>query len=184
VTADNGVVYGAALLELDAWVYIYGTEQRGTLRHLHVARAPRSNPEAAWHFWTGQDWSPNAAASQSMLAGVGSQFGVVRLERAVGLVTMDQRRPFSPRIVLYTGDEPSGPWRGPAEIYVAPEADADVAAYDAFVHPQFTRPQGYLISYNLNHVHDPDMLYADATLYRPRFIRADLRRLAARMEKN
>ena len=171
---DNGVAYGSALLEWGPWIYIYGTETRGVLKHLHVARAPRQHLEAAWQFWTGRQWSPDAQASRSVLAGVSSQFGVVPLAMGFGLVTMDERTPFSNQVVLYRAAAPTGPWQGPADIYQAPEADGAIAAYNPFVHLQFGHAEGYLISYNLNDVHDPDRLYGDAALYRPRFIRADL----------
>lgn len=183
ISDSNGVAYGVALLELDDWLYIFGTEQRATIKHLHVARVSRKDPAASWQYWSGRHWSAEAGDSRAALNGVGSQFGVVRLERGLGLVTMDQRRPFSNRLVLYVAEAPTGPWRGPSEIHRAPEADADVAAYNPFVHTQFNRPEGHLISYNVNHVHDPEPLYTDAGIYRPRFIRADLACLAARIRQ-
>ena len=94
---------------------------------------------------------------------------------------MDERQPFSDRMVVYLAETPTGPWQGPVDIYRAPEASSAVAAYNPFVHPQFSRHgNGHLISYNINHVHDPDTLYDDAGLYRPRFIWVDLDRLAVR----
>jgi hypothetical protein len=181
VADDHGVAYGAALLEMDSWVYVFGTEQRGAIKHLHVARAPHDDLEGAWDYWTGRGWSADARASRAILDGVSSQFGVIRLKKGVGLVTMDERQPFSDRIVVYWADAPTGPWRGPTEIYQAPEADTAVVAYNPFVHPQFSSRKGHLISYNINHVHDPDTLYRDAGLYRPRFIRVDLNRLAVQV---
>ena len=182
--ATGGVVYGAALLERHSWVYIFGTERRGNRNHLHVARAPGPDLEASWQFWAGGRWASEATASRAILAGVGRQFGLVALADGLGLVTMDLRQPFSNRIVLYTAQAPTGPWQGPVEIYRAPEADRAVAAYNAFVHPQFAGSDGQLISYNLNHVFDPDALYADAALYRPRFVRADLEGLLDRLHPN
>lgn len=176
---DNGVAYGSALLEGDPWVYIFGTRQQGAAKHLHLARVSRQNWPGAWQFWSGERWTADAAASRSLLAGVSSQFAVLPLAAGFGLVTMDERTPFSDRVVLYWAEAPTGPWRGPMLVYQAPEADGAVAAYNPFVHPQFDTSLGYLISYNINHVHDPDRLYDDAGLYRPRFIRADLARLAA-----
>jgi hypothetical protein len=178
---DSGVAYGSALLERGPWVYVFGTAQQGAIKYMHLARAPRQNLELPWQYWTGRHWSTDEGASQPILAGVDSQFGVLALADDFGLVTMDARTPFSDRVVLYLADAPTGPWRGPVEIYRAPEASQAVAAYNPFVHPQFGHATGYLISYNINHLHDPDQLYADAGLYRPRFIRADLDRLAAGM---
>lgn len=176
---DNGVIYGSALLEWGSWVYIYGTLSQGSKKHLHLARAPRKDLEAPWQFWDGRQWSSDAQTSRSVLAGVSSQFSVLPLASGFGLVTMDDRTPFSDRLVLYRAERPTGPWQGPVDIYQAPEADGAIAAYNPFVHIQFGHANGYLISYNINEVNDPDRLYADANLYRPRFIRADLDRLAA-----
>lgn len=176
---DHGVTYGAALLERGTWVYIFGTEQRGAMKHLHVARAPHDDLDGTWGYWNGEDWADDASASRAILAGVSSQFGVVEIDKSLGLVTMDERQAFSDRMVVYRADGPSGPWQGPTEIYRAPEADGAVVAYNPFVHPQFRSRSGHLISYNINHVHDPDTLYGDAGLYRPRFIRVDLNRPAA-----
>lgn len=181
VADDHGVAYGAALLEMDSWVYVFGTEQRGAIKYLHVARASHNDLEGSWDYWTGQGWSTDAGASRATLKGVSSQFGVVRLGQRVGLVTMDERQPFSDRMVVYLAEAPTGSWQGPTEIYRAPEADTAVVAYNPFVHPQFSSRNGHLISYNINHIHDPDRLYDNAGLYRPRFIRVDLNRLAARV---
>jgi hypothetical protein len=49
-----------------------------------------------------------------------------------------------------------------------------VAAYNPSVHPQFTVAGRLLVSYNLNHVSNPDALYLDATIYRPRFLRVEV----------
>lgn len=181
VADDHGVAYGAALLEMDSWVYVFGTEQRGVIKHLHVARARQNDLEGAWDYWTGRGWSAEARASRAILDGVSSQFGVVDLKKGLGLVTMDERQPFSDRVVVYFADTPTGPWQGPVEFYQAPEADTAVVAYNPFVHPQFSTRNGHLISYNINHVHDPDTLYDNAGLYRPRFIRIDLNRLAVQV---
>jgi len=181
VVDDHGVAYGAALLEMDSWVYIFGTEQRGAIKYLHVARASHNDLEGSWDYWTGQGWSTDTGASRAILKGVSSQFGVVCLGQRIGLVTMDERQPFSDRMVVYLAETPTGSWQGPIEIYRAPEADTAVVAYNPFVHPQFGSRNGHLISYNINHVHDPDRLYDNAGLYRPRFIRVDLNRLAAQV---
>jgi hypothetical protein len=49
-----------------------------------------------------------------------------------------------------------------------------VAAYNPSVHPQFTVAGRLLVSYNLNHVSNPDALYLNATIYRPRFLRVEV----------
>lgn len=179
----NGVAYGASLLETGPWIYIFGTEQLGAIKHLHLARSAGGGLEGQWDYWDGHSWSPQATASRAILSGVSSQFGVVALKKGVALVTVDGRQPFTGRIVAYWAEDPSGPWQGPVAIYQAPEANDQVAAYNPFVHPQFRSRDDHLISYNINHLHDPDRLYQDAALYRPRFIRADLEGLADLIRK-
>jgi hypothetical protein len=168
----NGVMYGAILESAEA-TFIFGVVEHGPQRSMHVARAPPATLLGNWLFFTGEGWSPDPAASRSVLSGVSSQFAVVALDEGLGLVTMDNRTPFSPEVVMYRALLPEGPWRGPCRLYRAPEADTAIAAYNPFVHPQFSADGRLLVSYNLNHISDPSALYRDASIYRPRFIRVD-----------
>jgi hypothetical protein len=65
-------------------------------------------------------------------------------------------------------------------VYRAPEASRTLAAYNPFVHPQFTARDQVLVSYNLNAVADPNLVYRNAAIYRPRFIRVDMKAVARR----
>ncbi len=171
----NGVRYGAAILERQSSIYIYGVAEAEGRQHLHVARTTdRTLAPDAWQFFSGNQWSPAPEQSASLLTGVGSQFSLIPYRRSYVLITMDGRTPFSGRLVAYQAPRPEGPFEGPVYLYQAPEADGDLAAYNPFVHPQFSRSGSLLISYNVNHLHDPAALYRDASIYRPRFIRLDL----------
>jgi hypothetical protein len=171
----NGVRYGATILEHQSLIYIYGVVEGKGGKQLHVARTnTRSFAEGAWLFFDGDQWSPSPERSASVLNGVGSQFSLIPYEQAFVLITMDGRTPFSGRLVAYKASRPEGPFQGPVFLYKAPEANSNLAAYNPFIHPQFTRQGRLLISYNVNHLHDPDALYRDAQIYRPRFIRLDL----------
>ncbi len=174
----NGVRYGAALLEHRGQVFIFGVTAGSGPKGLHVARGRQGSLlSTAWAFYDGRQWSPEPDRSASILTGVGSQFSMVPFRQGFALITMDGRTPFSGRLVAYTAPRPEGPFQGPVLIYEAPEASDAVTAYNPFVHPQFSHRGRILISYNVNHLHDPDMLYRDAGIYRPRFIRVNLERL-------
>jgi hypothetical protein len=169
----NGVMYGA-ILERAEGIYIYGVAEHGNSRWMHVARAPPGRFLGPWTFFDGSGWSPDPASTRPVLDGVSTQFGLVALPGdGLALVTMDNRVPFSADIVMYRAAHPEGPWQGPCRLYRAPEAGAAIAAYNPFVHPQFTTGDRLLVSYNVNHVTEPAALYRDATIYRPRFIRID-----------
>ncbi len=169
--------FGAALLEHQGQVYIFGVTDAAGPRRLHVARAAAGSLlDPDWVFFDGRRWSPAPGRSAGVLTGVGSQFSVVPFRKGFVLITMDGRTPFSGRLVAYTASRPEGPFEGPIALFTAPEAGGDIAAYNPFVHPQFTQQNRILVSYNVNHLKDPTVLYRDAHLYRPRFIRVDLAR--------
>ncbi len=177
LTVPNGVRYGAALLEQPEWVLIYGVVEKAGRKDLHLARAPAASlAGGAWQFFDGRRWSLDPDRSAALLTGVGSQFSVVPFGSQFVLITMDNRTPFSGRLVAYSAPRPEGPFQGPVFLYAAPEAGPAVAAYNPFVHSQFTQEGRILVSYNVNHLHDPSALYRDARLYRPRFVRVDLAR--------
>jgi hypothetical protein len=175
VPINNGIRYGTALLEHKDRIYIYGVAASAGRNQLHVARTTADGLVAGrWQFFDGNTWSAGPERTAAVLNGVSSQFSVLPFRDGFVLITMDARTPFSGRLVAYRSLRPQGPFHGPVPIYDTPEASRDVAAYNPFVHPQFTRRGRILISYNVNHLHDPDILYQDARLYRPRFIRVDL----------
>lgn len=175
LTVANGIRYGAALLEHQDRIYIYGVAETAGRKHLHVARTTgESLASGPWLFFDGDQWSPVPEHSVPVLTGAGSQFSIIPFRQGYALITMDGRTPFSGRLVAYTAPRPEGPFHGPVFLYEAPEASDAVAAYNPFVHTQFTRQGRLLISYNVNHLHDPEILFRDAYIYRPRFIRLDL----------
>jgi hypothetical protein len=172
--SENGILYGVSLLEEDAYIYIYGTADRKHPKEAHLARAPTGGIHGPWAYYSGASWSDQPTASQSILTGVSTQYSVIHAGRHFYLFTMDGRNVFSNIIVVYRAAQPQGPWQGPLTIYQAPETNSQVAAYNPFTHPQFSVENSLLLSYNLNHISDPNALYQDASIYRPRFIRVDL----------
>jgi hypothetical protein len=76
-----------------------------------VARAPleRMTERAAYEFWTGAGWSPDAGRAVEEVPGTTTGFSITYnsyLERFVAL----ESKPFSGRIVLRTAQGPEGPW--------------------------------------------------------------------------
>ncbi|RPH49179.1 MAG: DUF5005 domain-containing protein [Desulfobacteraceae bacterium] len=180
--SENGIMYGVCLLKADAYVYIYGTADRNHPKEAHLARAPAGRIHGPWSYFSGSSWSDQPTASRSILDGVSTQYSVIQAGRYFYLFTMDGRTAFSNIIVVYRAAEPHGPWQGPLTVYQAPETNTRVAAYNPFAHPQFSEDNHLLLSYNLNHISDPNALYRDASIYRPRFIRVDLSEVDRRFD--
>lgn len=178
--SENGVLYGVCLLETDTFTYIYGTRDESQPKQAHVARAPAGNLLGTWHHFDGRRWSDQSTDTTSILAGVSTQYTVIQACQGYYLFSMDGRVPFSNVIVAYRSRAPTGPWQGPQTVYQAPEANTRIAVYNPFAHTQFSDRGRVLLSYNVNHVSDPDALLRDARIYRPRFIRVDLGQLERR----
>ena len=174
---ENNVMYGAALLEEGGYTYIYGTEDvNGTEKYLHIARATAGNVLGAWEFYTGTGWSSDPASSARLLRGVGNGFGVARIGNRFVLFTMDSLVPFSAELVMYSSNNPEGPFANRTHVYWTPESRNGLFTYDAHVHPEFTDAQGrLLVSYDVNTFHAHDLL-ANVDSYRPRFIRVKIGR--------
>lgn len=175
--SENGILYGACILETEEYTYIYGTQDQHHPKQAHVARTPAGHIQGPWVYFDGRQWRDTPDASAPILTGVSTQYSVIQACHHYYLFSMDGRVPFSNVIVAYRSRAPTGPWQGPQIVYRAPETDQNVAAYNPFVHTQFSAQGRLLVSYNLNHVTDPAALYRDATIYRPRFIRVDLAEL-------
>ncbi|HEX7000372.1 MAG TPA: DUF4185 domain-containing protein [Trueperaceae bacterium] len=171
VTGEGGVSWGAALMETSEHSYVYGTEDLGDDKYMHLARVTRDGLTGSWEFWDGSDWSTDPAASARLLHGVANEYSVTAHDGGYVLVTMDTSTTFSPDLVAYTACDPQGPWENRTLLYRTPESgQGDLITYNAHAHPQLTDERGWVVSYNVNSRTFGD-LFLDATIYRPRFIR-------------
>ncbi|MER7417956.1 fibronectin type III domain-containing protein [Micromonospora peucetia] len=166
------ISWGSALLRDGGHTLIYGTEASGETKFAHVARVAGDDLGGPWEFWTGSDWAPEADRSARVLSGVGTSYGVQRVGDRYVLVTHENNLVFSANLVAYSAAGPTGPFDGPGYLHQAPETDAGHLVYDADLHPDLARPGKLLISYNVNNVDDA-VTYADAGVYRPRFVEVD-----------
>jgi len=171
VTSEGGVSWGAAVLETPSHTYVYGTEDHGDDKYMHLARTPKDGLTGPWEFWDGGAWSGDPAASARLLHGVANEYSVTAHAGGFVLVTMDTRTTFSPDLVAYTACAPQGPWENRTLLYRTPESgQRDLITYNAHAHPQLTDERGWVVSYNVNSRTFGD-LFLDATVYRPRFVR-------------
>jgi hypothetical protein len=177
VPIANGIRYGAAILEEQDHTYVFGVEDLHHAKYAHVARARRDALLGPWEFFDGRSWSDAAAGSDRILdASVGTEFSVIALERGYALVTFDTANPLWEwrEIVAYFSPQPVGPWGERTVLYVTPETGRGKRfVYNVHAHPQFGRAGEVLLSYNVNSFNVDD-LYADADLYRARFVRVAL----------
>jgi hypothetical protein len=174
---DPRISWGMAVLEEPDHTYIYGVEETPAGKFLHLARVKPGDLLGPWEFATGTGWSPDEAASARLMSGVGHGFSVDRVDGRVVLITVDSNLTFSPHIVAYAADGPAGPFRDQTYLYRAPEVELGRSrvAYTARLHPELGKDGKLVVSYNVNDLNVPQV-FADVTVYRPRFVDVTLRR--------
>jgi hypothetical protein len=165
------VTWGQSMMDDGGYTYVYGSEQTADFKFAHLARVPAGGLLGPWQFWDGTGWSPDEARSARLASGVGTGFSVERIRGRYVLVSVEAHLPFNSAVVAYTADAPTGPFTDPVELFRAPETgdQRPVIVYDATLHPHLARPGTLLFSYNVNSLRRADV-YADASLYRPRFV--------------
>lgn len=176
------IQWSAWLLRDRGYTYIYGVEDLGASKYEHVARVRGDDLTAKpWQYWTGTAWSSDETKSARVLEGVANEHSVTRWGDGYLLVTHDTTELFSKRVIGYFGCSPTGPFVNPVELYQTPETgttgsygDGDIITYNSHDHPDLRRGNSLLVSYNVNSL-DPNVdLYADVSIYRPRFVRVAL----------
>lgn len=162
------------------FTYVYRVEDLGADKYLHVARVRGRDLRRPWSYFTGTGWSAGLADSGRVLVGVSNEYSVTRAGPWYVLVTQDTTELFSRKIVAYFGRSPVGPFEHRTLLYETPETgadgsyhDANVYTYNPHVHPHLSTPSRWIVSYNVNSFVSDD-LYADVSIYRPRFVEVRL----------
>ncbi len=168
VTYSNtlGIHYGHSVCKTEDYVYVYGLLDKSP----HVAKIDK---DGKWHFFNGDGdaWSNNPADSKPMIMVNGSeQFSVFKHEEK--FIMIMQAGELSDKIFSYTADTPYGSWGNKQLLYKTPMPykNDQLFTYNALAHPQFTKNNELLISYNTNSFKLNDH-FNNAGIYRPRFIR-------------
>ncbi|MGW1739779.1 hypothetical protein ACWCPQ_13325 [Nocardia sp. NPDC001965] len=162
----------------DNHTYVYGVDDRGAEKSMHVARVEGDDMRAPWQFADGDGgWSPRETDSAPIMSGVANEYSVSRLnDRNFLLVTQDTTVPYSPDIVGYLSDSPVGPFESQTLLYRATESgplgffgDADTVVYNAHEQPDLRRGDELTVTYNLNG--SVEGVLEDSAKYRPQAVK-------------
>jgi hypothetical protein len=177
----SGIQWSAWLQERGGTTHVYGVED-GDTKTLHVAEVPSESlaDPSTWRFWDGEDWSAEEGDAAGIRDDVANELSVTAWEDGFLLVTQDTSEPYGNRIVAATSCRPQGPFGDAVTLATMPEAgpegtygDESVYAYNAHEHPEQRDGSSLLVTYNVNSL-EPEDLYADASIYRPRFLRIEI----------
>ena len=176
---SGDLIFGAAVVKEDAFVYIYGTRE-GMIngrraRGLVLARVPESDVRDfnQWRFYSGGNWVPEAAHAESLADGMANECSVSYLSVLGQYVLVYTENGFSGNFFLRLSPRPWGPWGDPILFYRCPEIDRDpdIFCYAAKAHPELSAGDAELIVTYIAGAVDFQKLIDDASLYRPRFVR-------------
>jgi 3',5'-cyclic AMP phosphodiesterase CpdA len=184
-----GIMWSSWLDRHGGHTYVYGVEDLGDAKYMHVARVAGDDLRAPWRFFDGSGWSPDEQDSARVMAGVANEYSVTRWRGRYLLVTHDTNVVFSNEILAYVSDSPTGPFTSPTLLYRTPETgatgsygDPNVITYNSHEHPDLRRSDSgrlqrradrLIVTYNVNSL-DFQGVIDDVTKYRPRFIEVQL----------
>jgi hypothetical protein len=183
--SSAGISWSAWVEREGGTTYVYGVEDLGAHKYLHIAKV-HGSLRGEWRYYTGGDakqpgaWSDEEADSIRVMDSVSNEHSVHKLRDGLYmLTTMDTSVPFSAELVAYFACSPTGPFVDRTTLYTAPETgpfgsygDGDVYSYNAHAHPELSTPTNVVVSYNVNSL-DATIggdVYRDVSIYRPRFI--------------
>jgi hypothetical protein len=179
--ADRELTFGAAVLQDESYLYVYGTDEdvkpMGRDRHLIVARVPVSAPEdfGDWRFYHDNRWDTDFRVASRLVGGMASECSVTYLAHFQQYVLVYTEGGLSARILARTAPSPEGPWSTSTILYCCPEAGwgKKIFCYGAKAHTWSAASDELVVSYVANSF-DFWQVAADARIYFPRFIRVKL----------
>lgn len=167
--SGHGVAWASATLKDGGYTYVYGVEDLGSPKYMHVARVAGESLLGRWEYLKADGtWSANEADSARVMSGVANEYSVSKVGSGYVLITHDTSEALNPNIVAFSSCSPAGPFTGKQHVYTTPETSGNIFTYNAHAHPDVSG-NGLVVSYNVNSFVNTDH-YSDVTIYRPRFL--------------
>ncbi|ACQ80949.1 conserved hypothetical protein [Beutenbergia cavernae DSM 12333] len=178
--SSAGIQWASWIEPAVRYTYVYGVEDLGASKYMHLARVRGSGLSGTWEYWTGSGWSRQESASARIMDGVANEYSVARFRDGYLMVTQDTHEAFSARIVGYVACSPTGPFREIGTLYTMPEVgplgsygNPNIFGYNAHEHPELRHADRTILTYNVNSFVSAE-LYEDVTIYRPRFVELEI----------
>jgi hypothetical protein len=180
-SSDPLTQWGNAIVQGNGYTYVYGSVSStpgGAFTGMKVARVPRgaSLLIGAWQYWNGAGWV-SGEDNASTIPTVNELTGVVARNGAMGYeaVSMPSGLVTGTTVDLSYACFPEGPWSAPVPVYSVPQVPGlpGQIAYMPTFHPELSRPDVSVISYNVNTTDGLSPLQDDIHGYQPRFVLLD-----------
>lgn len=166
---DPATNYGAAIMQDDGFLYLYGSEKQGFSKFLHTARVAGNDLNGNWEYFDGTGWTTDPSLSARHFAHVSDEFAVFKHNDRYYLLT--QHHILGGEIYVYDAPNPASGFDHKRTVYCTPQSQTpNLFTYNAFAHTQFSSNGELLVSYNVNSSVFAD-LFSNADNYRPYFVR-------------
>lgn len=178
-SGSESILWGSAVLQIDNFLYIYGTAQdtgsTDRTKHMILARVPVSllSDYSRWRFYANGRWVSDFRQAGRLSANLPHEYSVNYLPVLKQYAVVYSQDGLSKNILARLSPEPQGPWSDPIWLYQCPEAEWDnsIFCYAAKAHAILSQtPDQLIITYIANSV-DFYKTVNDTRLYRPRFLR-------------
>jgi len=178
LASDPLTQWGNAIVQDHQYTYVYGSESNtstGVFSGMKVARVPHgaSLHTNEWQYWNGAGWVAGEENAETIptvneLTGVMTQDGSMGYEA----VSMPQGVVTGTTVDLSYSCSPEGPWSAPVPVYSVPQIQGlpGQVAYIPTFHPELSRPDVPVISYNVDTTDGLSPLQEDIHGYQPRFV--------------
>jgi hypothetical protein len=160
----------------DGFIYVYGV--LGKWKKVLVGRVLPQDFESfdKWTYWNGKSWQADIGKAAAIADWVSNELSVSPLPDG-RYAMIFQIGTMSKDIGLRIGATPYGPFGPTIKIW---DCSSDLTnknyfVYNAKAHPSLSKPGELIISYNINSTEFFKDLPSDPNMYRPRFIRLNLK---------
>jgi hypothetical protein len=183
ISSDPLTQWGNAVVQDNGYTYVYGSVSGtpgGAFTGMKVARVPRGAAllTGAWQYWNGAGWVAGEG-NGATIPTVNELTGVVTQNGSIGYraVSMPPGLVSGTTVDLSYACSPEGPWSAPVPVYSVPQVPGlpGQIAYMPTFHPELSRPDLSVISYNVNTTDGLSPLQDDIHGYQPRFVLLDTR---------
>ena len=163
-------------------LYVFGSRggQLGSQLLLARVRDGQAERAEAWEFRTADGWSSDPTQAAPLATGLAAEFSIsqVKIDTETRWVMVHHQPMLGRKIMVRFAHTVFGPWSEPQPIFTVAEVDdgKKFFTYAAKAHPELSAAGELLITYVVNAFGLGDVLN-DASIYRPRFLRLDLRGL-------
>jgi hypothetical protein len=175
---DGNLFFGSALMRDGYFIYIYGANENWSKgmggRSMIVARVPYTKiaDYKQWRFYSNGQWYSDMKDISDLFSGTATEYSVCYQPEIKKYVTVYTENGMSENILMRLSSTPVGPW-GPAhKVFECPEVNwhKTYFCYAAKAHPEISKKNELIVTYVCNSF-DFWKMAADASIYRPRFVR-------------